>query len=160
MSRILFTLTMIVLLPVIACRSNERQPLGFPFEVIAEGKEDLGDHALKYVDLLISRQDYSEANIDQLFRFYSEKISEERAMAIRVYTDRQRYEECERRKSQPQVFICINDPGSEGLYDALFHRVNDKEWYFYSLDLEQPLIYHLNLSDGSGAKQVVLKGEL
>jgi hypothetical protein len=158
--RILLTLAMSALIVVIACRSEEHKALGFPVEIIAEARERMSDHDLKHMDLLISRQDYSEANLDKLFRYYSEKLADERSMAIRVYTDRQRYEENQRQKELPQVFSCGPDVGADGLHDALFYRVDDKEWYFYSLNLEESLNYHLNLSDGSEAKQIVLKGNL
>jgi len=109
----------------------------------------VGERFLRTIDIVLPHGEYSPSNLDKLFRLYSRKYADEKWMVIQVYTDNEKYEECQRKKEIQQVLICVADPAIPPLYAAHFLKAEDEEYYEYSPDPEKRL----------EVEKVVLKGK-
>ena len=159
-------ITLLLILTLIllnACTYNaqdaHQRQLGFPFQVKAEGQENWPNSLLNYYDIILTEEHFSEQNLDRLFRYYSAKHPDEQFLIVRVYANEEKYEQCQRQKREPQVFICVTDPVGS-MFDAILQRYNNNEWYEYSLDLSKPLNYNSEFEYEGKMNRVILKGYL
>jgi hypothetical protein len=132
-------------------------PLGFPFDKIAVQTERFDEDIYhEIIDVILGREDFSEGNLDKLFRHFLRQYSVHNHLIVRVYINPENYRESLKVPKEEQYG---NDIGINSFCDAIFYKLKGREWYMYNLDLEHRLIYNFNTKNGEKVRIVTIKGD-
>lgn len=132
---------------------------GFAFEIIggqfvkSQGEVEC---VRRELDVLISRGEFNEHNLEQLFRFLSSRYPQPKDLAIRVYTSLEHFQ-----KVNPNIHLrfkpklheanIIENVPTENYLFATFERVGNQSYFEYTI---YPFI--INRYGGFEMKKVVL----
>jgi 5'-deoxynucleotidase YfbR-like HD superfamily hydrolase len=133
-----------------------KNPLGFPFEKVSAKTENT-DNPCELVDVIVRKENFSEENVDKLFRYFLRQYSERDNLIVRVYTSLENYQET--LKDHKEIFAGPNDIGANPYFDAILNRMREHEWYMYNSNVEHHLLYTLNSSNREQVKIVYIKGD-
>lgn len=135
----------------------KKNPLGFPFEIVSAKTEIfIQPDSWDVIDVVLLRENFSEENVDKLFRYFLQQYPEQGRLMVRVYTNLENYQES--LKEHKEIFAGPNDIGSNPFYDATLTRARDQEFYMYNPSLDHHLEYTLNASNREEVKIVHIKG--
>jgi hypothetical protein len=141
------------------CRKGsepEKNPLGFPFKIVSAKTETLAEStSWDIVDVVLLRENFSEENVDKLFRYFLQQYPEQGRLYVRVYTSMENYQESLKITQEERMGW---DTGSDPFFDATLTGGRDDEFYMYNPTLDHHLLYTLDSSNRDQVKIVHIKG--
>lgn len=113
----------------------------FPIEVVSNDVKHGTYVDIRFLFLHVDSLDFTEQNLNDLFRTLGEEYQDPELLQITAYSDREMLQRAINRTKEPNCAVWSVDslPAPSGYFAAQYSRQDDAEFFDFNVDLEEPV---------------------